>query len=546
MMKDTNEPCEVVQQKQKNLSVHFPRKKEIIQVEESQLTPYDYAKSSGRATSAVVITEPKGKSMPMKWMRRVDQLLIQNIFSNKRLYQRLKRISFPEDGAGISFVMGINCNTGVPYSCMNELAIGKLWMFLRDSFMEADQGRAIGGIHVGGHISTKEPDQEHVTWGILTSLDRRDGCGIGQWTGCQMWSLTYYSDYRNRQSQRFAMFMMDSVANGAIIGMNEKQEQSEVFRTNEDSEMGVDHTDHKYPPWKDAKRDERGLPEPLQPKDLGNNQALVEKMKICLSKTAGRCVRWWRTVGACSTTCSALSQSSYSRIGVTRVTARALERLLSKSAKTSQAILWLGLPESGLFTLGSPPWFASSLCGTPLVCIALFTFPVSAADTFLANRRLPIYAEAIIRLRQRLPILVLPLQLPLLWIKPKTRYLALFGNLQIPKFKVDARRQYPTFHLNPIRFTWTPGFWELVHYLILTDEEFFVGVSLNGFLAEPNHASVGTAFSMFHQVFLLVVIFFLPPPSLIHLSRAHRRWLGTVKNPLRETLTYPPTILCDL
>lgn len=59
-----------------------------------------------------------------------------------------------------------------------------------------------------------------------------------------MWSLTYYSDYRNRQSQKFAIFMMDSVANGAIIGMNEKQEQSEVFRTEEDNEMGVDHTDH--------------------------------------------------------------------------------------------------------------------------------------------------------------------------------------------------------------------------------------------------------------------------------------------------------------
>ena len=107
MMKDTNEPCEIVRQNQNNLSVHFPRKKEIVQVEESQLTPYDYIKSSGRTTSAVVTTEPGGKRMPMKWMKRVDQLLIQNIFSNKRLYQRLKRISFPEDGAGISFVMGI-------------------------------------------------------------------------------------------------------------------------------------------------------------------------------------------------------------------------------------------------------------------------------------------------------------------------------------------------------------------------------------------------------------------------------------------------------
>lgn len=312
MMKDTNEPCEVVRQNQNDLSVHFPRKKEIVQAKEGQLAPYDYTKSSDKTTSAVATTEPGGKRMPMRWMKRVDQLLIQNIFSNKRLYQRLKRISFPEDGAGISFVMGINCNTGVPYSCMNEPAIGKLWMFLRDSFMEADQGRAIGskltnvrvtiasadhrirkhthdlgeaicitgGIHVGGHIHTKEPDQEHITWGNPTSLDRRDGCGIGQWTGCQMWSLTYYSDYRNRQSQKFAIFMMDSVANGAIIGMNEKQEQSEVFRTEEDNEMSVDHTDHKYPPWKDVKRDERGLPEPLQPKDLGDNQALTEKMKV--------------------------------------------------------------------------------------------------------------------------------------------------------------------------------------------------------------------------------------------------------------------------
>ncbi|EGB03074.1 hypothetical protein AURANDRAFT_68319 [Aureococcus anophagefferens] len=65
------------------------------------------------------------------------------------------------------------------------------------------------------------------------------------------------------------------------------------------------------------------------------------------------------------------------------------------------AILWLGLPESGLFTLGSPPWFASSLCGTPLVCIALFTFPVSAADTFLANRRLPVCAGSLIPATRR-------------------------------------------------------------------------------------------------------------------------------------------------
>jgi len=63
MMKDTNEPCEVVRQNQNNLSVHFPRKKEIVQIEESQLTPYDYTRSSGRTTSAVVTTEPRGKSM---------------------------------------------------------------------------------------------------------------------------------------------------------------------------------------------------------------------------------------------------------------------------------------------------------------------------------------------------------------------------------------------------------------------------------------------------------------------------------------------------
>ena len=76
------------------------------------------------------------------------QLLFRDIFSKKRLRQKLARMSLDEDEPGVSFLMGIDKRTGVPYTGINEPAIAQLWMHLREEFQRLDSGRPRGNLNL--------------------------------------------------------------------------------------------------------------------------------------------------------------------------------------------------------------------------------------------------------------------------------------------------------------------------------------------------------------------------------------------------------------
>ena len=66
---------------------------------------------------------------------------------------------------GVSFLMGINPRTGVPYACMQEPAIAKLWMMLRDNFIDINQSRAKGSRLTNIKVAINSQNTERCTYG---------------------------------------------------------------------------------------------------------------------------------------------------------------------------------------------------------------------------------------------------------------------------------------------------------------------------------------------------------------------------------------------
>ena len=163
--------------------------------------------------------------------------------------RQIETIDLNELQPGISFIMGISPNTGIPYACMNIPEIAKLWWFLREQFMLHDRskikgnkltnirvtinsadcketrrtrdlGSAIhisGGTHVGGEWQKKEPEEREMqTWGKWTAVDRRDLHSVSEKFG-QSWGLTFFSDFKCRYTQPYAVPMMDTVASGVLL-----------------------------------------------------------------------------------------------------------------------------------------------------------------------------------------------------------------------------------------------------------------------------------------------------------------------------------------
>ena len=67
------------------------------------------------------------------------------------------------------------------------------------------------------------------------------------------------------------MQTLDSVASSALWSLDEKP-QAGVSMNTAAVDTTKSNSDTVYPPWRDAPRDSRGLPCPMQPKDLGPDE----------------------------------------------------------------------------------------------------------------------------------------------------------------------------------------------------------------------------------------------------------------------------------
>ena len=240
-----------------------------------------------------------GTAISENVMNNVDAV-IRKIHHSKKLWKEMKRYSRDSDGDGVSFLMGINSRTGVPYACMARPLIAELYFAYREHFMKTNNmqlkgnkytnikitintqdqelGRVMtnigdamiwsGGSHVGGEHEQTGPAPRIVNvWGRPWEFNRKYEHRLLNFEGTR-WTVMYFSAARARATQPYALWMMDSVATGGLIPTVDHQEE-EVINNTAETEMSVSKQDVKWPPWKDAPRDARGLPLPLQPEDLG-------------------------------------------------------------------------------------------------------------------------------------------------------------------------------------------------------------------------------------------------------------------------------------
>ncbi|EGB02240.1 hypothetical protein AURANDRAFT_69065, partial [Aureococcus anophagefferens] len=270
----------------------------------------------------------KGISTSSAWREQVDHLLLDKIMNNRKLMAKLGGMSLPEDGGaandgapeGVSFLMGISHMTGVPFSIMHDPTIADLWMVLRDMFLTINQGRVkgnkltnikisiasrdgktrssakdlgtavmtSGGPNVDSHVLVSEPERRIDTWGRLCEINRRTGITHELGAGVR-WTITFYSDFRNRFSQNTAVQLMDSVTDGTLWSADQHPQKDTEAEGAAANSTETTAEAEVWPPWKNADRDERGLPLPDQPKDLGvddqwrvkpaTDQELIDTMK---------------------------------------------------------------------------------------------------------------------------------------------------------------------------------------------------------------------------------------------------------------------------
>ncbi|EGB04300.1 hypothetical protein AURANDRAFT_67346 [Aureococcus anophagefferens] len=308
---------------------------------EQKFLPYDYdtagefiyevKPSEGTDISpegCLIPPNTKGISTSSAWREQVDHLLLDKIMNNRKLMAKLGGMSLPEDGGaandgapeGVSFLMGISHMTGVPFSIMHDPTIADLWMALRDMFLTINQGRVkgnkltnikisiasrdgktrssakdlgtavmtSGGPNVDSHVLVSEPERRVDTWGRLCEINRRTGITHELGAGVR-WTITFYSDFRNRFSQNTAVQLMDSVTDGTLWGANQHPQKDTEAEGAAANSTETTAEAEVWPPWKNADRDERGLPLPDQPRDLGvddkwrvkpaTDQELIDTMK---------------------------------------------------------------------------------------------------------------------------------------------------------------------------------------------------------------------------------------------------------------------------
>jgi len=304
-----DQPCEVIAAKEKKcVQVHYPWTRTVEIVPRDELKPYSYVNSGACPYRPGPSNTPNHEMFSSARMARLDQILLKDVYRNRGLMNRLQQMSFEEDGPGVSFLIGVSPNTGVPYALMTHKEIATIWMEIRELYMELDSTRLkgnkftgikislnskdttarsyrrdlgdaatiSGGVHVGGDLDLTEQGGTPVdTWGKVVFFSRRNKHATTSYEG-NRWSITFFSDYKSRNAQSFARVMMDSIAQGTLIDRPDFEDKGDVYRV-QDEELEIKHTDKKYPPWIDQPKDPRGLPLPKQPADLGpDNKWKVE------------------------------------------------------------------------------------------------------------------------------------------------------------------------------------------------------------------------------------------------------------------------------
>ena len=282
----TREPVEVVDEQDGALTLYFPRSGKIEQrcCQRARLEPYLYEMSSEFAGPHRFKAENTEAPMPDQWMDTMNNLLIGKIWNNGRLRRRYQAISREKDKPGISFLMGINPKTGVPYSAINRPEIAVLWMHMRELFQQLDarrpknsrltnirvtinssdhskhqqfrdQGLATmisGGLHAAGGLTVLTPQERHLDpWSRPCHFDRKNEHMQKPYHGIA-WSLTFYSDYRCRGAQPYVLWMMDSMANGAVIQSDLCPDDDRVCINKVESSMPSEHSDRVLGPSRQA------------------------------------------------------------------------------------------------------------------------------------------------------------------------------------------------------------------------------------------------------------------------------------------------------
>ena len=80
------------------------------------------------------------------------------IKKNKKLWGELRKYSRERDGIGVSFLMGINPRSGVPFECMSRLLVGKLWLAIREHFLRCNIEKLKGDKFTNVRVSIESED----------------------------------------------------------------------------------------------------------------------------------------------------------------------------------------------------------------------------------------------------------------------------------------------------------------------------------------------------------------------------------------------------
>jgi len=150
---DGRVPCEILHVGPRSVEdpvltarVHFPRQQDRARLgatrsySVAQLEPFAWESScDNRAGSLEQAPQPASYEGP-RFMGKVDSIM-QRIRGDESLMQQLKGYSRPEDGPGVSFLVGVNPRTGVPYALMTQPLIAELWLAIRERFEELNKGR---------------------------------------------------------------------------------------------------------------------------------------------------------------------------------------------------------------------------------------------------------------------------------------------------------------------------------------------------------------------------------------------------------------------
>jgi len=224
MLREEKQPCEVILRREEDaVMIRIPRLDRMELVEVGELEPYSYEKSSlwRQAIGDGAVCGPTlDHFVGAEFMNKMD-VLFERIRKDARLWAELKKVSLPDDGTDVSFMIGFSARTGVPYTLMSGPLIAELWLAVRDKFLvwnknrvsgtkltnikitidvqdtklrkiTGDLGDAVvisGGTHVGGELEWG--GQSKTTWGQFKPLDRSRPHKWTPWTG-EQWTMTMF------------------------------------------------------------------------------------------------------------------------------------------------------------------------------------------------------------------------------------------------------------------------------------------------------------------------------------------------------------------